>query len=266
MGDEDIMQALMADYQRCNLVEVDLAGYQANYVHHRISVIIDGAVDVSYQNFKGSFSGINFLHKLVDQKTIRQKFSLRSDDFFQGALYVDYLCNILLGDYRFIEENNFRGKGLMDLVQDSASYFTELRRTTYYDNHNNCLDKYFRFRPINFKSKLAAEILLDLTTVEAVKDLYEKAEGVMDLKAAFFIDCVMGALGQQEIPENVQDAVDSDHFYDASVLAYSNLYATRAEQVRRELLKDHQILWRGGQINAGREDRTRDVQIAVPRY
>lgn len=233
-GMDDVMKALMVEQYRTNIADVDLSSYvQEEY--HNVACIIDSAQNISSQNFGIIFSGVKsyFIHKFIDRETVQKPFQIKSDAFFHGALYVDYICNAVLGSYDFIVHNNFSGKGLRELVEQSAGYFTKARRNAYYETHNFRPKPLSNLRHASFNSRLAAEILVDMTSSPEAKELYKKAEGIMDLKAVFFMDCI--AQSSQNAAESLQK-VEEQGFYKASLLAYASLYKSGADRIVGNLL------------------------------
>lgn len=235
--EDEILKSLREGNKRSNLVEVDFGLLGEEEVSHHIAVILDYAQPASSQDFGNMFSAMKtyFMHTFIDQSTATKKFKMRSKDFFRGAMYVDYLCNALLGSHTFLDEHNFTGKTLKQLVDESRDSFKAIRRTTYFDEHNSQPPSYSRLISPTFQAQVVSDVLIDLTTSPQVKQWYAKARGMMDLKAGFFIDCILQSMDEKPI-DDIEKAIDQHGFYKASVVAYAAFYRSHSDEIVRRVV------------------------------
>lgn len=236
--EDDILAAIREGYKRTNLKDVDLGAYQPQDPLHRLAVMIHIAPDVSNQNFGEGFSGAKsyFLHKFIDQATISTPFTLRSEDFFKGAIFVDYLCNAILGSHDFLRRQSFGGRGIGDVVRASRSTFPEARRGEYYATHNPELPPYASVMHTSLMSKIGAQLLLEHTPSPVCEQLYGLAKGIMDLKAGFFIGCI-ASVGENFHGDEILARARNEGLYRASLAAFADLYRVEAEQRINAILR-----------------------------
>jgi len=236
--EDDILAAIRDGYKRTNLKDVDFGAYQPQDPLHRLAVMIHIAPEVSNQNFGEGFSGAKsyFLHKFIDQATIATPFTLRSEDFFKGAIYVDYLCNAILGSHEFLRRQSFSGRSLGEVVTASRTTFPEARRVDYYTTHNPEIQPFASVMHTSLMSKIGAQLLLEHTPSPVCEQLYGMAKGIMDLKAGFFIGCIAAA-GENFRAEDILSRAQREGLYRASLAAFADLYRTEAEQRINAILR-----------------------------
>lgn len=220
---DDVIALMRESYNHSNITDrvIDLPLTPLD----RLAAIIEKSEPMSTTNFKDAFSGMKsyFIHKLISERTLEQRFKLRPEDFFKGAIYVDYVCSLLLdGNYDLINRNNFATKSLKELAFKSADYFPTLKTTaTEYPEDNSIIEP-------GFCAKATAAALMELTKTDTAISFYEKAKNINDVKACIFIDTICDILSDDSCNTKIISSLEQGFYY-SSIVAYSELFLNKCK-------------------------------------
>jgi len=104
---EQIISGIKTSYNRSNLRDVDMEALASKRTpEQKLGCLLQAAPEESNNQYRINFDPMQntFLNKLVSGSVIGKKINIDAKDFFKGVIFLDYLTNVIFGDYAVIDE------------------------------------------------------------------------------------------------------------------------------------------------------------------
>jgi len=244
---ENLISDIKQSYRKSNLEDIDKSLFVNVPPEKRIGYFLKKIPNMSNKEFSMNFDPVEtvFMQKLVTESTINKRIILRQEDYFKGIVFIDYLTKVLIDDNGFTDElyglsediekiNPLLDPDMGILVRYAGFYFASNVRKKYFLKPEaikiNSEQKYRRGNttvPYEYNNLKNLDPFYDalgkkVYTLLQDKDVKEQAEsfdGLNDLRALIFVDCVLPFLENKKYQEDVVDTVKQGDYYNASFKA-----------------------------------------------
>jgi hypothetical protein len=176
---------------------------------------------------------------------LNKRIVITKTDFFKGLVFLDYLTNIILGEYKILDEMYDVAKKLeekdknldpdMEVIVRYAAvnYVSKTSKNNpsedregirrYNQKNKGYEDEYFILRKVSPAYEALGKMVVSMIKNNDIKDCMQKMTKLYDIKSAVFIDVSLEYITSEAVKNQIITQMKEGDYYNASIRAINRL-------------------------------------------